>query len=257
MYSTTMTEYISMRRFCADKIREDADSIERVVRATGFARTAGGIVALVAGVASLAGILLAPVTASASLSLTVIGKGGGVASAATTLAAAIIKDVNVKKIVKTAKSSLDSLGNKNEVVCKIIEELKEKVKELRWLYGEKSVKEFFGDCTKIALWIKSIGYNIGYKGYLTVSSSLKTAVQVDAYAMRNFAKEMSAPGFNLLGKTLILAGSTTAKWVNGAFSVVGIGFGIWAIVGGAMDINGSKHAKAYREAAEELDKETD
>lgn len=74
--------------------------------------------------------------------------------------------------------------------------------------------------------------------------------------MNSVAKELAAPGFRFFGKYLILVGSTTAKVVSGAFAVVGIGFGIWDIVTGSMDINESKHAVAYRNAADELDEQT-
>ena len=43
----SMTEYISLRRSCANQIREVASSIERVVRDTGIAKTTGGSVAVV------------------------------------------------------------------------------------------------------------------------------------------------------------------------------------------------------------------
>ena len=103
-----------------------------------------------------------------------------------------------------------------------------------------------------------------YKGY-SVYSSVKairfaTAVaefiQADIYAMRGIATGISAPGLSIFGKTLIMAGSTSARVLSGVFSVVGIGVGIWDIVGGVDDINGSEHAKAYRKAADELDQQT-
>ena len=261
----SMTEYISLRRSCANEIREVADNIERVVRDTGIARTTGGAVAVASGAATLGGIILAPFTAGASLALTVGGIAGGVASAATTLTAAIIKDKQVNSKAEEVKRLLDSLQEKDEVVCEIVKELQEKVKKMRSLYGKKSVKEFIEDGVKITKWIKGIGYNIVYKGY-TVYSSVKafrfaTAVaefiQADIYAMRGVAVGMSAPGLSIFGKTLIMAGSTTAKVVSGVFSVLGIGLGIWDIVGGAQDINGSEHAEAYRKAADEIDQQTE
>lgn len=261
----SMKVYIGLRRSCANEIRGVADNIERVVRDTGIARAAGGSVAVVAGAAALGGVLLAPFTAGASLVLTVGGIVGGVAAAATTVTAAIIKDTKVNKKAKEVKKSLDSLKDKDEVVCKIIEELKEKVEKLRSLYGKKSVQSFLKDGQKITMWAEKIGYNIFYKGY-TVYSSVKAIkfatevarfIQADIYAMRGIATGMSAPGLSIFGKTLIAAGSTSAKVLSGVFSVVGIGFGIWDIVGGAKDINGSKHAEAYRKAAGELDQQTD
>ena len=227
------------------------------MRDTGIARTTGGSVAVVSGVATLAGLAMAPFTAGLSLILTAGGIVGAIASAATTLTAAIIKDKNVNE---EAKKFLDSLKDKDEVVCRIIDELQIKVKKLRSLYGKKSIKSFIEDSTKVAEWIEKVGYKILYKGY-TVYSSVKairfaTAVaefiQADIYAMRGIATGISAPGLSIFGETLILA-----KVLGGVFGVVGIGFGIWDIVGGAVDINGSKHAEAYRKAAGELDRQTD
>ena len=199
------------------------------------------------------------------LFLTAGGVVGAIASAATTLTAAIIKDKNVNEEAKKVKKFLDSLKDKDEVVCRIIDELQIKVKKLRSLYGKKSIKSFIEDSTKVAEWIEKVGYKILYKGY-TVYSSVKairfaTAVaefiQADIYAMRGITTGISAPGLSIFGETLILAGSTSAKVLGGVFGVVGIGFGIWDIVGGAVDINGSKHAEAYRKAAGELDQQTD
>lgn len=263
-YGFSMTEYVSLRHSCANEIRRVADSIKKVVKDTGITRTTGGSLAVVSGAATLGGLILAPFTAGASLVLTVGGIAGGVTSATLTLAAGIIKEKNVKEKAEKVKKLLDSLNEKDEVVCKIIEELKKKVKKLQTLYGKTSVISFLGDSAKIAMWMKNIGYNIVYKGY-TLFSSVKSIaiahkvtnfIQADLNAMRGIATGISSPGFKLFGKTLLLAGSTSAKVVSGVFSVVGIGFGIWDIVSGAIDINGSEHAKAYRKAADELDQQT-
>lgn len=260
----SMSEYMHLRRSSATEIREVADNIERVVRDTGIARTTGGSAAVVSGLATFGGIIAAPFTAGASLALTVGGIAGGIASAATTLTASIIKDAKIKEKAKEVKQLLDSLEEKDKVVCKIVSELQKKVEKLRSLYRKRSVKDFLDDGMKVAAWIKGIGYNIVYKGY-TVYSAAKAIrfataiaefIQADIYAMRGVAAGMAAPGFSIFGKTLILAGSTSAKVLSGAFSVVGIAFGIWDIVEGAKDINGSKHAEAYRKAADDLDKQT-
>lgn len=261
----SMTEYISERRSCANSLHEVADSIEKVVHDTGIARTTGGSVAVASGAAALGGILLAPFTAGTSLALTVGGIVGGVASAATTLTAAIIKDQKVKEKGEEVKQLLDSLERKDKVVGAIMEDLQQKVEVIRELYKKKNIKDFMEDGVQIGLWIKGIGYNVAYKGY-TVYTSVKAIrfasavaefIQADIYAMRGVATGLSAPGLSIFGKTIILAGSTTAKIFSGALSVVGIGVGIWDIVEGANDINGSEHADAYRKAARDLDEQTD
>jgi hypothetical protein len=258
----SMTEYIYERRFCSQEIREVANDLERVVKGTGIARTTAGSVGVVSGAAVLGGLILAPFTAGASLVLTVGGVVGGIASSATTLTASVVKYTNVNGKAEKVKELLDSLKDKDEVVCKIIRDIQRKVEKLRSLYGKESVISFLGDSAKIAVWIKQVGYNIVYKGY-TVVSSLKAIrfstaiarfIQADVQGM---AIGIAAPGFKLFGKTLFLAGSTIAKVLSGVFSVIGIAAGIWDIVDGALDIhNGSQHAKVYRKAADELDRQT-
>ena len=86
------------------------------------------------------------------------------------------------------------------------------------------------------------------------STAIARFIQADVQGM---AIGIAAPGFKLFGKTLFLAGSTIAKVLSSVFCVIGIAAAIWDIVDGALDIkNGSKHAKAYRKAADELDQQT-
>ena len=262
VHGFSMTEYIYERRFCADEIRQVADDLERVVKGTGIAKTTAGSVGVVSGVAALGGLILAPFTAGVSLVFTVGGVVGGIASSATALTASVVKYTSVKGRAEKVKALLDSLKDKDEVVCNIIRDLQRKVEKLRSLYGKESVISFLGDSAKIAMWIKQVGYNIVYKGY-TVVSSLKAIkfstaiarfIQADVQGM---AIGIAAPGFKLFGKTLFLAGSTIAKVLSGVFSVIGIAVGIWDIVDGASDIkNGSQHATAYRKAAEDMDQQT-
>ena len=98
----------------------------------------------------------------------------------------------------------------------------------------------------------------GVKAFQTYQSakfakSVADFIQADFYALKGVAVGMAAPArevtLPIVGKVLITAGSTTAKVLSGAFAVFGIGFGIWDVVGGVDDINGSEHAKAYHEAA--------
>lgn len=112
--------------------------------------------------------------------------------------------------------------------------------------------------------VKGIGYNIIYRGYV-VYESVKAArfatataqfIQADFYAMEGVAIGQAAPGISISGRTLIVAGSTTAKVLSGVFGVAGIGFGIWDIVEGSKDINGSETADEMKKAADKLDEIT-
>ena len=75
--------------------------------------------------------------------------------------------------------------------------------------------------------------------------------------MKGIAVGMASPGFNAFGKTLIIAGSTAAKVLSGSLAVLGIFTGIWDIVDGVSDINGSDHAKAYRDAGSQIKENVD
>ena len=160
---------------------------------------------------------------------------------------------------------MDSLEAKDVVVQDILQQLKVKVTKLRNLYGDKSVTDFVKDGVEITRWIKKIGYNIAYKGYaiyesleaIRFATGVAEFIQADMQVMEGIAVGMAAPGLSIFGRTLILAGSTAARVVSGVFAVVGIAVGIWDIAAGAMDIVGSKHAKAYRKAADELDQHTE
>lgn len=81
-------------------------------------------------------------------------------------------------------------------------------------------------------------------------------IQADVYVMQGIAEGMSAPGLSLFGKTLVAAGGTAAKVLSGSMALLGIGFGIWDIVDGVSDINGSTHAEAYRDAATKITEQT-
>ena len=91
-YGFYLKDYLENRAEFARISRKHADHIEKVVHDTGIARTTGGAVGIVSGGAAIAGIILAPFTAGASLALTVGGTGGGVASAGTTITAEIVRN---------------------------------------------------------------------------------------------------------------------------------------------------------------------
>ena len=88
-------------------------------------------------------------------------------------------------------------------------------------------------------------------------------IQADYYALSGarigLATEAAAPGLSvpLLGKTIISAGTTSAKVLSGSFAVVGVAFGIWDIVGSANEMNnGSDLAKEFRKTSKDLEEES-
>lgn len=92
-YLKQRRQYIRLLRLCSEHIR-------KVVHDTGVARTAGGAVGVASGAMILGGLLAAPFTAGASLSLTAGGAVAGLGSAATTITASFIKDLNINASIK-------------------------------------------------------------------------------------------------------------------------------------------------------------
>ena len=94
---------------------------------------------------------------------------------------------------------------------------------------------------------------MAYKTYQSAkfAKSVADFIQADFYARKGIALGMVSPRITIpiLGKLLATAGLTTAKVVSSTFAVYRIGFGIWDVVGEVDYIDGSVHAKAYREAA--------
>lgn len=109
--------------------------------------------------------------------------------------------------------------------------------------------------------IYGYGYCVLYKGYqvyeagqaIKFSRAIIKYLELDFRAMREVAKVIAAPGVSIFGKTFIVAGSATAKVLSGVFGVAGIGFGIWDVINGVKDINGSEVADNLRKAADEMD----
>ena len=74
--------------------------------------------------------------------------------------------------------------------------------------------------------------------------------------MQGIAIGTAAPGLSIFGRTLIVAGSSTAKILSGVFGIAGIGFGIWDIVEGVNDIKGSDTADEMKKSAREMEEIT-
>ena len=99
---------------------------------------------------------------------------------------------------------------------------------------------------------------MAYKSYESAkfAKSVADFIQADFYAMKGVAVGMASPATALskkvgevLVKSLGVAAKGIAKTISSGLAVFGIGSGIWEVVEGVKDINGSEHAKAYREVA--------
>ena len=86
-----------------------SNSLNEVTRGTGIARTVGGSASVIGGGMSIAGLLLAPVTAGVSLGLTVAGGITGIAGSVTALTGSLVNnhwDKNKAKKVNETTASL-------------------------------------------------------------------------------------------------------------------------------------------------------
>ena len=128
---------------------------------------------------------------------------------------------------------------------------------MRELYNEENFAEKFKNVAKEAgkeaLKFTKVVESINAARF---AKSVADFIAADAYAMQGIAIGMAAPGLSggiqVFGKTLFLAGSTSAKILSSSFAVLGIATGIWDIIDGVKDINGSAHATAYRDSAKQI-----
>lgn len=256
---------VSRKLFCLAK------HLDRVCSDTGIARTTGGSLSVAGGILALVALGLAPVTGGASTAaLAAVGTGtfAAVAGAGATLTAAIIKDRHIRKAAAEVKEALEKLEAKDAIVCRLFDELNSNLEELSVLCQEKTVSEWILDSGK---WLYKGGYSVVYKGWTVYTGlqgsrfALQTAefIQADLKIMQQIAYGTAAPGLTVPekllflqvpwgGRVLVQTGGTVARMLSGALALAGIGFGIWDIVEGAKDINGSEHSRAYQELGEEI-----
>ena len=258
-------------------IDECASKLDGVAKDAGIARVAGGGGAVTGGVMALVGLGLAPFTVGLSLGLTAAGAAVGVAGSLKSFISSMVNqqwDKSERNKVNEAtaplfRATLSLQGFLNEY----IKNLKEAAEFLKTPEGEVVAKEAY-NFTEVAGTAGNIAWN-AYKVGNTVITTAQQAkqarqikalvdfIQADYYALNGarlgLATQAAAPGVTvpLLGKTLISAGTASAKVFSGSMAVFGVAFGIWDIVAGAKSIsNGSELAKEFRKSSKDLEKES-
>jgi len=250
----SLAEYIAKGKQCAFDINLLANHIEKVAHDTGVAKTVGGGLEIASGVLAIGGIIAAPITAGTSLALTAGVITVGVAGTATTFAAGIVKERDLSAVNEDIKKSIDDLKEMEEIKNEEFAKLKISIEKLRLTYQYSEVQDILKnirDGVKLILGAKNAYDDIKHIIFIRRVANF---IQADFYANEGIAIGMVAPEIRvpIFGKVLARAGSTTAKVLSSAFAVANIGFGIWHVVEGVEDINGSDHAKAYREAAKNI-----
>lgn len=260
--------YVAQRRELEQRLRELAVQVENRTKETGTQQVGGGTASVAGGIASVAGILLAPVSGGLSLGLTFAGVAGGIAGSAATLHAGIRKQACLTKAGNEIKPLIEEVARMDQIALPLFEDLSAMLAELVATFEAKAL-----DWKDVTLWTFGSG-KIAYNGFNLPLKGLQAAavlIWIDlahvvgfqrAALLSSAAVEVATPGLAFSSKftgafQIFEAGTASAKVFSGTFAALGIGFGIWDIVKGAEDIQGSKHARAYRAIAEENAKITD
>lgn len=265
IHGFTMTEYIAKREETSNKLREIAVRVRTIVRNSGYAKTTGGATGISSGILTVGGIALAPFTGGASLGFTALGAAMGVASSATSVSAAVMKDRKIKKYSKNLNSALEELEEMDKEVNELIKEIKDMTKKLNDTFSSnKEAAEWFEESLKYGGFAKTIGYDVGYKGYTVYKSvdavnfakAVYSFIGSDFGAMGGVTRSFAAPGISVFGKTLVIAGSTTAKSLTAISGIAGIGFGVYEVMEGSKEIKISEEADEIEKTADDLDEIT-
>ena len=270
-------DYEGKLRKAFEIMDECAGQLDKVAKDTGIAGTVGGSASIVAGGMIVAGILLSPVTGGVSLGLSVAGAATGVAAGVTSVASSLVnqhwdkrkaKEIN-KATAPLFRATFSLQGFLNEY----IKNLKEAAEYLKTPEGEAEAKYAytFAEVTRGVGSVAWRAYKIGDTVYTGVKhvkeakriKALVNFIQADYYVVKEarigLATQAAAPGVKIpiLGKTIVAAGTTSAKVLSGSLAVFGIAFGIWDVIGGAKKIaNGSQLAEEFRKSSENLKAES-
>ena len=250
--------------------------LDVVTKDTGIARTVGGSASIVGGGLAVAGLALAPVTLGASLGLTIAGgamaAAGGATSTGGFFASLYWDKSEAKKMKKATTPLFHATFSLHGFLTEYINILKDADEFLKKPEGEAVAKEAYTaiEVTTGVGKVASEAYKFGdvvYTGVKHVKQArqIKAVVnflQADYYAVAEEARiglatQAAAPGLKIAGKTIVTAGTTTAKALSGSLAGDGIFFGIWDVAAGAMQIkNGSELAQEFRKSSESLKEES-
>lgn len=258
------------------KIMDECSShLDAVTKNTGIAKTVGGSASIVGGVMCLAGIGLAPITVGASLSLTFAGVAMGAAGGVTSLTSYFVslhwdksEAMKIKKATAPLFRATFSLHGFLKECSNLLKEAKEYLKKPE---GEAEAKDAFtaAEVVKAGGKVAMKALNIGGVVCRGVKHARQTRqikelvdfLQADYYVLKEarigLATQTAAPGLKVAGKTIVAAGTTSAKVLSGSLAGFAIAFGIWDVVEGAQKIkNGSELAQEFRKSSKTLKEES-
>ena len=227
-------------------IHQCADDVKKVADRAGIARTTDGV-AGIAGGAALLGAFLAPLTGGLSLALTVAGAtaaiGGGVATVSSNIAKMYLDKGSVEKLRESARPVLNATMCLHGFLSHYSEKLKAAKKYLETEEGKKFVASKGKDGK-----MKVVDIVAGYEYAL---GGVKLGFNVGSVT--------SGAVTGLASSTKVAAGIGTvgAKALFGSLAALGMVIGVWDVVGGVLDMNnGEETAKAFQQAADNLEEES-
>merc|ERR1712071_285454 len=168
-------------------------------------------------------------TAGVSLGLTVGGIAGGAASALTAGGSSIIKDKKIKESCEEIQTYMQRFEEQEKVTTEIFRKYMTKVEQvaLRSPQDETDSK------------MKALG--LSSRGVLVATFGIDAVI----------------PGLRIFGRTLLAAGSTTARVFGGVLAAVGVVFSTWDLIEGLRGItNPNDVSQELREFAEQYSEDT-
>ena len=253
-------------------IDECSRKLEEVTKDTGIARTVGGSASIVGGVLAVAGVALSPFTVGASLGLTFAGgamcAAGGVTSTGSFFASVYWDESEKKKMKKAIAPLFRATFSLHGFLAEYKNILKDADEFLKKPEGEAVAKDA-STTLEVAKGVGKVACEIGdvvYRGvkYAKQARQINAAVNsrladyaVVKEARIGLATQTAAPGYKIAGKTIVTAGTTTAKALSGLLAGVGIFSGILEVAAGAKNIKkGSQLAQDFLESSEKLKEES-
>ena len=255
-------------------IDECACSLEEVTKGTGIAGTVGGSVSVVGGAVAIAGIVLAPVTAGVSLALTVGGSIGALTGSTASLTANLVHgqlDKHKRRKVNEATASLFCTTYRfHSLLGEFDKYLQDAAKFLTEQKHETCTDSIDGKVVAVkedtyvetASAAGKVAKNI--YGHAKEIKRLVTFIKANAFVYRGadigISTSAAAPGVTVpvVGKTLLIAGSTGAKVFSGTLAGFGVLTGFYDIYSGAKKIQScGELAGEFRTSSESLREEAD
>ncbi|XP_029373463.1 calcium/calmodulin-dependent protein kinase type II-like [Echeneis naucrates] len=117
------------------KLREVADSLERVHQGTTIGSLTGGVIGAVGGITSIVGLILTPFTFGASLIVTGVGVGVGALGGLTAGASNVTNMVNQASDRKAVRSIIKYFEHKTKLVVTWLQEIGHSLNNIRSRYG--------------------------------------------------------------------------------------------------------------------------